>query len=420
MELLFSIIIPVYNSEKYLSGSLKSILSQTFSKKKYEIIIINDCSTDGSGQIIKNFKKKFKNIKVINNKKKRKVSYSRNIGIKNAKGRYIIFVDSDDELKNHSMTKIENILSKGECELILCLEFKSNKLKINSDKIKELKDVNSFINYNNKKNVYNPNCWNMILKRSFLLRKKIIFKEIDIFEDQVFCTEVLLNTDFIKIIPGTFYNYITRPFSLSRRTDNFALNSCLYTLVNFYLLTKKFDLTKNRIIFVRNRVNFILNEINKYIASSSSLQIKKISSEYKKLSKKLNIKDKFFHNNFFSFQNMHNIKKKLTHKVINYNYSYFDKIFIFGFGVSGRTIFNILKNQNVKIDGFVDNDKSFINSVYFKRRIINPQSLTSINLKKNNILVIITEIEKSISRVMTKQLVGLGLKTRNIKIINIS
>ena len=420
MELLFSIIIPVHNSEKYLTESLKSIFNQDFSKKKYEIIIVNDCSTDASGQIINNFKRKFKNIKVINNKKNKRVSYSRNIGIKNAKGKYIIFVDSDDQLKRYSLIKIKNILLKEQHDLILCLEFKSNKLKISADKIKKLKSVNSFIDYDNKKRIYNPNCWNMILKRSFLLRNKIFFRKIDIFEDQVFCTEVLLNADLIKIMPGTFYNYIQRPFSLSRKTNNFALNSCLYALVNFYLLTKKFDLSNNKIIFVKNRINFIFNNINKYIASSSLIQIKKISSEYKKISKKINIKDKIFYNNFFSFQNMIDIKKKKTLKILNYNYDNYDKIFIFGFGVIGRSIFHIFKNQNMKIDGFIDNDKNFINNMYFNKKIINPQSLALINLKKCNVLVIIAQSEKNISNLMKKQLIENGLKKTNIKIMNIS
>ena len=102
MAILFSIIIPVYNSEKYVSSSVKSILKQSFSKNRYEIILINDCSNDNSKLIIENLKKKFKFIKVINNKKNYKVSYCRNIGLKKAKGKYILFLDSDDELKKNS------------------------------------------------------------------------------------------------------------------------------------------------------------------------------------------------------------------------------------------------------------------------------------------------------------------------------
>ena len=73
----------------------------------------------------------------------------------------------------------------------------------------------------------------MILRRKFLLEKKIFFKEIDIFEDQVFCTEVLFNLDKLKIFSGTFHDYIQRPFSLSRITGIIALKSCLNALLNF-------------------------------------------------------------------------------------------------------------------------------------------------------------------------------------------
>jgi hypothetical protein len=150
------------------------------------------------------------------------------------------------------------------------------------------------------------------------------------------------------------------------------------------------------------------------------IQIKKISSEYKKISKKINIKDKIFYNNFFSFQNMIDIKKKKTLKILNYNYDNYDKIFIFGFGVIGRSIFHIFKNKNMKIDGFIDNDKNFINNMYFNKKIINPQSLALINLKKYNVLVIIAQSEKNISNLMKKQLIESGLKKTNIKIMNIS
>ena len=138
MEILFSIVIPVFNSEKYLLNSVNSVLKQSFSKKKYEIILINDCSNDKSRLIIENLKKKFKTIKVINNKKNYKVSYCRNVGIKKARGKYIVFLDSDDELKKNSLNKIEKLLSKQLYDLILCLEFKLNKKKINPEKIRQI------------------------------------------------------------------------------------------------------------------------------------------------------------------------------------------------------------------------------------------------------------------------------------------
>jgi len=421
MELLFSIIIPVYNSEKYLSNSLKSALKQAFSKKKYEIILINDCSTDGTKSIIQKFKKRFKNIRVINNKKNRKVSYSRNIGIRSAKGKYIIFLDSDDELKKNSLIKIKKMILSHQHDLILCLEFKSNKFRINRKKIGKLNDVNSFIAYENKELIYNPNCWNMILNRSFLQRKNIFFRKIDIFEDQVFCTEVLFNARRIKIVPGTFHNYIQRPHSLSRKTNYLALNSCLYAITNFLQLTKSSKLTKERSVFVKNRMNFIINNINKYIAICSNSQIKKISTLYKKISRKMNIKSNNFYDNFFSFQKLRNFRKSLIFKIINYTYRNYDQIYIFGFGVIGRTIFHVLRRQGIKIDAFLDNDKNFIDNTYLSKKIIAPRSLKyKINKSNKNILVIISQNKKKESKSIIKQLKSFGLENKNIRVVNIS
>ena len=91
-----SIIIPVYNSEKYLKNCLNSVCQQI--TKEIEIILVNDASKDGSKKICHNFKKNFQNIKLINLKKNRGVSFARNMGIKISSGAYLCFVDSDDEI----------------------------------------------------------------------------------------------------------------------------------------------------------------------------------------------------------------------------------------------------------------------------------------------------------------------------------
>lgn len=88
----FSIIIPIYNTEKYIERCINSVLNQTYDN--YEIILINDGSTDNSQEIIKKYKNN-KKIKIIN-QKNYGLSYSRNMGIKESKGNYILFLDSDD------------------------------------------------------------------------------------------------------------------------------------------------------------------------------------------------------------------------------------------------------------------------------------------------------------------------------------
>ena len=99
MTPLFSLIIPVYNSEKYISKCIQSVLNQNFSKEKYEIIIINDDSNDKTLNICRKYKKKNKNIKILNNKKNFGVSHSRNVGIKSV---------SEHEAKSKGATEIDN------------------------------------------------------------------------------------------------------------------------------------------------------------------------------------------------------------------------------------------------------------------------------------------------------------------------
>ena len=426
MAILFSIIIPVFNSEKYLLSSVESVLKQFFSKKKYEIILINDCSSDNSKLIIQNFKKKYRTIRVINNKRNYKVSYCRNIGIKKAKGKYIIFLDSDDELKKNSFNKIERLLSKYEYDLILCLQFKTNKSRINPKRLKQINNIDSFISYENKQHIYNPNCWNMILKKSFLEKKKLFFKKIDIFEDQVFCTEVLLAANNVKIIPNSFYNYIQRPLSLSRNTNYLALKSCLRVLINFLEILENSRLSNDKIFFIQDRINFIMKIFKHCITICSETQLEQIAFNFKRYSKKIKRKNnKLFKKLieskkiFFEIKNLFELRNQLIFKIKNNSYYDYNKIYIFGFGIIGRTVFHVLKSNDVKIDGFIDNDKNLLGAIYLDKKIFNPKYLKStINRKANNILVIICQNEKKASNEIIQQLKNIGSRNINIKIIN--
>jgi len=93
-EPLVSIITPVYNAERFLSDTIKSVQNQTYGN--WEILLVDDCSKDNSSQIIKEFQKYDNRIKYIKLEKNSGAAVSRNIGIKNAKGRFIAFIDSDD------------------------------------------------------------------------------------------------------------------------------------------------------------------------------------------------------------------------------------------------------------------------------------------------------------------------------------
>ncbi len=127
---LLSIIIPVYNSKKFIIKCLKSIISQF--EYRIQIIIIDDASTDGSLSLIKEFFKKNKtlhHIKILRHKKNLGPGPARNTGLKHSYGKYIGFVDSDDLLLNNFSTNIFNLISKNKYDIIEFGFFRFNKNK---------------------------------------------------------------------------------------------------------------------------------------------------------------------------------------------------------------------------------------------------------------------------------------------------
>ena len=113
---LISVIMPVYNVEKYLENSLNSVLTQSFTD--IEVICVNDESTDGSLEILKEFEQKDRRVKVIN-QKNRGNGGARNTGLKHAKGEYVYFFDSDDALFPEALEKMYENITSNESDLVL-------------------------------------------------------------------------------------------------------------------------------------------------------------------------------------------------------------------------------------------------------------------------------------------------------------
>ena len=114
--ILLSLILPIYNVEKYLPVCLDSLIKQDIDELKYEIICVNDGSTDSCEQIILKYQKKHRNIKLIN-KKNSGVSQTRNIGLKAAKGKFIWFIDPDDFVRPYSLKYILDMLEQTKADI---------------------------------------------------------------------------------------------------------------------------------------------------------------------------------------------------------------------------------------------------------------------------------------------------------------
>lgn len=140
---LISVIIPMFNAEDTILDSINSVLNQTYKKSKIEILVIDDGSEDGSFYIVKEFIKKneCENVKLLS-KKNGGVSSARNMGIKNAKGNYIAFLDSDDIWKTDKLKKQMEILEKNKKIDFLGCNRNNENTKVIFKKFDKLKEIN--------------------------------------------------------------------------------------------------------------------------------------------------------------------------------------------------------------------------------------------------------------------------------------
>ena len=216
-----SIIVPVYNVEKYLKKCLDSIINQTLAD--IEIIIVNDESPDNSQEIIEEYAVIDKRIKVIN-RKNGGLSMARNSGMSVATGEYIGFVDSDDWVEIEMFEKMYDLASKHSADIVICdynmvfdKYIEKSRLGIETEVIDM--DVLGIKQYFDKYQFiykHGDQAWNKIYKREFVQKFGIVFeKNSEIFsEDKLFNLYCLLNVKTICTLDSSFYNYLQREGSL--------------------------------------------------------------------------------------------------------------------------------------------------------------------------------------------------------------
>lgn len=215
-----SVIIPVYNTEKYLAECLDSILNQTFSD--IEVICIDDKSDDSSLDILKKYEKNDSRIRVFENEKNKGQGYSRNRGIQLARGKYINFTDADDYIPPYAYEKLYNYIELNDTDFVVGnasqfnehLIWKEYLFKTVFENIHE-SIPSTHISRNNTL-VYDTSPVNKLIKKSFLENKKIQFPEERIFyEDILFTIKLHCLSSKISILNEEIYFWRVRADSSS-------------------------------------------------------------------------------------------------------------------------------------------------------------------------------------------------------------
>lgn len=219
--MFISVVVPVYNVEKYLEKCLQSLIEQCYSDM--EIVVVDDKSTDRSLCIAKKYEK-YNNVKVISKEKNTGLSDSRNVGIRESRGQYIMFLDSDDYVEDGCIFKIQEIVKKenepdivyfGYSEEYESTNEKYIKYGYVSQKDKIYTGEEFAIAELKQRNLYAAACFG-IYNREFIVRNNLYFESGLLHEDELWTPQVILRANKVYTSDYVFYHYLRRNGSITR------------------------------------------------------------------------------------------------------------------------------------------------------------------------------------------------------------
>lgn len=247
---MFSIIIPMYNSEKFIDRAIQSLLNQTY--KNFEIILVNDCSTDQTLLVCEKYIKN--NIKLLDLDKNLGVSNARNIGLQNAKGEYVLFLDSDDWLDRNTLYLLnENI--KNSDMLVYGVVYNRNDKQV----VQPLPTIGKFSVtdlFSMDSTLFDVSIlhWvtNKVFNLSIIRKNNLLFDQtLKMGEDLDFCMKYLEKIKFITVFDKYLYYY--------DRTNNKSLTNS-----NIKSLPERTKINNDNIKSFLERNNIDIDAFNSY------------------------------------------------------------------------------------------------------------------------------------------------------------
>ena len=352
---LISIIVPVYNVEKYLAECLNSVLASTF--KDYEIICINDCSTDGSLTILKDYSSRFSNIHIIEHEHNKGLSASRNTGIKNAKGKYIFFLDSDDMITADALEKLYVTAEEKHTDMLFfnfkriyeegCLNRKPKTEPVYPEFSgvytgKEMFENFSIANCHKVESVRTFYC------RAFLLDNNLLFYQGILHEDNLFYFNCIMAANKVADLNEYFYIYRQRFGSImgvqtSKRAESIFVVVCeIFKHWNKYCSEYDDALNEN----IKKYLQSLMNALKKYISFVYDKQVLSFENIAQK-SLYENISDAFLGNPYVKFTYEQFLALK--------NYEH---IIVYGAGEAAKALIDQLHFRNLNIKAVAVSDIS--------------------------------------------------------------
>lgn len=326
MNSIVSIIVPIYNAQDYLRNCIESIINQTY--KELEIILVNDGSSDSSLSLCNHYKSLDKRIIVID-KKNSGVANARNCGIRNSNGKYIHFVDADDELESNMIEVLVHLLEKNNADFSIC-GYKRI-MNPSGSNIKTYENIRYSGNIRNyfedldvllKRGLIQGPCWKLFISKIIKDNNLIFPADYSFGEDTVFvykylefCSEISSTNECLYI----YNNYRDGGLSNAVRDDKCDLYIYLYTLL-YELMYKKGCKINSKL--AKSYIGSIIATISEFYQVKPNYPRKKRYQVIKRICTNLNSRK------LLSYYNGNEFKYKLTKDLLLLNkYKTLDLLF---------------------------------------------------------------------------------------------
>lgn len=361
-----SVIIPAYNVEKYIGECLESVLRQSFSN--FEVVCINDGSIDRTIEIIEEYAKVDNRIRVINCKKNQGQSAARNIGLREAKGKYIFFLDSDDMIISETFEELFFCAEKNRVDIIFF-----NMDRLYNGVIQEERNPQEFVEhqgiYDGKKmfslfmkdNISRMVVWRQFYRKEFLEEEGILFYEGIFHEDVLFYLFSSLNAKRVMNLNKSYYIYRQREGSTMSVINEKRVCSQYIVVKEIYKYWKahSFSLEVNQA--VEKYFEKVYSSLIYYIkACERNGGFHNISYAEKSFFSLLSSSGKTL--TILSEDKIKKLKKE-------------NKIVVFGAGKVSSEIIELLHRSNVKIDAVTATDTKRMGSIFWGIKVCSLQEL---------------------------------------------
>lgn len=298
--MLFSIIIPAFNAETYLSCTIQSILDQNFQQNEFEIIVVDDCSTDSTCAIVESLQTIAPNITLIKHYHNKRQGGARNTGIDTAKGEWIIFVDADDVwLGNDVLSVFQSLIQAyPDADIVRSISYTS--MAVNGEqRAKQSFDNNLISNriLSGKQYVASKtffyNLWTSCYRKRLISEHSLKFRENVVFEDSDWATITCFMASKVALFDYPFYGYRTNPESVTNKHSlySFADNvTSAFVLQDAIVKYKMGNEQKNAINDrIKKSIKTFVKLTRHYNRSDSLLMLRRLKKTDVLSSKKYNL-----------------------------------------------------------------------------------------------------------------------------------